>query len=376
MDRTEVTWCVKQFSMLGGKSFRSENPHRLVLKFVIFRFFPTEWQHMFTCCFPTDKRIAKQIAALSCIARDKLPRLDDIQWFFVLNSLSYQHGVDPSSMQLTIHKQPRPHQVPHYHRFNEEMKSISASLAPHRDNLFLLQMADSGYARGILYEDAVMTRLGVDYIAMQRKIMPKLADGRENDRTEKLNELASILQFARFDLSKLDMAALEKSGTVQSASINDTTSTVRKRVYGERLEALIGERDELMETMDEQKLRDNFHEGIKDKLAWRPSAKLTKAETADACNAMEQALLVLKEVQMEDIDKHRQTLRKIEALSRERAQLLRTARQGQLYTEGKSEVIEWKVPTTRNMRYTDAVTVVSKIESHIGQLKNYQVAAN
>jgi hypothetical protein len=376
MDRSEVTWCLKQFSALAGKSFRNENPHRLVLKFIIFRFFPTDWQHMFTCCFPADKRIPKQIAALSCIARDKLPRLDDIQWFYVLNALSYQHGVDPSSMQLTIHKQPRPHHVPHYHRFNEEMKSIAASLTPHRDNLFLLQMSEAGYARGILYEDGVMGKLGVDYVAMQRKVMPKLAEGRESDRADKLTELSSILQFARFDLSKLDIAALEKSGTVQSVAGGDVTSATRKHVYSEKLDALMAERDELMETVDEQKLKDNFHEGIKEKLAWRPTGRLTKAQMADACAAMEQALVVLKEVQMEDIDKHRQTLRKIEALAKERAALLRTARQGVLYTEGKHEVIEWKVPTTRNMRYNDAVVVVNKIESHISQLKNYQVEAN
>jgi hypothetical protein len=136
------------------------------------------------------------------------------------------------------------------------------------------------------------------------------------------------------------------------------------------------QRDELWETVDEQKLKDNFHEGIKERLNWKPSGKMTKAQLIEACPAMEQAVKIIKEVQMDNIDKHRQVLQKVEALRQQRVQLLKTARQAALYEEGKHEIVEWQVPTTRNMTHKEAERVVGKIESHIGELQKYQIESN
>lgn len=376
MDKEQVTQAVKQFSALGGKPFRSENPHRLMLKFIAYRFFPANWHQVLGQAFADDKRIGKQIEALSAVPRDRMPRLSDEQWFHVLNSLEYQHSVDADNT-LTVHQRARPYKMPHYARFAEQVKGLASGLSAQRNTLFLLQLADPDHARNILYDTPVMARIGLGYEDTQRRLMPLLAGGREEARAEKLTELAAILQFARFDLKRLNMPLLERANCVQSSLPVEPVALQRKHVLAAQFEQLSAQRDELLETVDEEKLAANFHDGIRERIAWRPpiGAKLSKAELADACSTMQHAVNILGEVQMDYIDKHRRTLQKIDELRQERSKLLRTARQQALYSDGKSEVIEWQVPSTRNMHPTEANSVVGKLEQHIGQLKNYQIEA-
>lgn len=378
MDRNQVTLCLKQFSALGGKPFSKENPHALVLKFFIYRFYPKDWAELYQLSFPSDRRIEKQIVALSVVKRDRIPQLSDPQWFYLLNSIVFQHSVDEESKELLVHKRPRGHQMHCYESFNAQMRAISASLNQHRDTLFVLHLAGESHARNILYEPPVMTKLGVDYRDVQLRIMPAIRQGRDENTREKLKELAAMLKFARVDLSKFDLAELERTDIVASNLPEEKVNNRRrKKDYAEEFEELMAERDRLLETVDDQKLLKTYKEGIKEMLSWQPPEdyRPVRAKLVQHCDTMKEAISILKENQLDRGNMHRLSLKKIEDLRQERARLLRSAQQARLYDDGKHNIVEWTVPSTHNMNALEAKNVIGKLESHIDALQNYQLEA-
>jgi len=378
MDRNQVTWCLKQFSALGGKPFVKENPHALVLKFYIYRFYPNDWAELYQLSFPSDRRIEKQIVALSVVKRDRIPQLSDPQWFYLLNIIVFQHSVDDESKELLVHKRPRGHQMHYYEAFSEQMRAISTSLNQHRDTLFMLHLAGESHARNILYETPVMSKLGVDYRDMQLRIMPLIREGRDQNTREKLKELAAMLRFARVDLKKIDLAELERTDIVASNLPEEKIiNQRRKKDYAEEFDELMAERDRLLETVDDQKLLQTYKEGIKETLSWRPPEDYhpVRAKLVQHCETMKEAITILRDNQLDRGNMHRLSLKKIEDLRQERAQLLRGAHQARLYADGKNAIVEWTVPSTHNMHALEAKNVITKLESHIGELQNYQLEA-
>lgn len=380
MDSEMVTWCLKQFSALGGEEFKKENPHRLVLKFFIFRFYPHDWPNLYLISFPENpKRIKKQIAALSLVKRDRIPKLNDPQWFYLMNIIVFQHSVDEDSKQLTVHNRDRGHEMHHYCRCNAEMRKISTNLSKHRDELFMLQLANSSYARDILYDDVVMSKMGVDYRQVQGGIMPIVRAGRDENLPDKIKELGAMFRFARVDLGKLNMEELERAEVVASNVPEERLlNQPRKKDYAEKFEQLMQQRNKLLETVDERKLLQSYKEGIKETLSWSPPAdyKPTRAKLAQNCDTMQEAIAILEEHQLDKVNMHRRNIEKIDSLRKERAALLRTAHRRRLYEDGHSYSVDWSVPSTHNMGPLQAAAVISKLENQIALFQTYQLKAN
>jgi hypothetical protein len=371
----DLTTAVRRFSEFGGKSLAEENPHTLMLKFVCFRFFPQDWQQLYRDTFTNDRRLEKQIDALEQVRRERMPELSESRWFDLLSNMLYQHGVDEQA-HLIVQARSRPQTVPNYQQFSQQVKEISSSLSQHRDTLFLLHLTTPQLTRKLIYDAAVMQRLGVPYTTVQGQLMPMISAQREQNRVEKLRELSNILQVTRYDLSALNMPLLQDYGCVQNnVSVAELQSNVRKRVYEKRLQELMAKRDQLYETLDEVKLSELYEDGIRSKLQWKPveGRHYRKHELSTVCEAMQDVVKILTECQMDTENKHHKTLGKIESLRQQRAELIRGARQSQIYAEGKRALIEWQVPSTRGMTFPDAVSTVNRLQTYIDQLKTYQM---
>lgn len=225
---------LEEFRRIGGDVFWYESYQVLALKYSIYK---TSWgrgfiwQDLMRDVFRNDGRLAAQIERLEKIDWYKVPDMQTSEWLRLFALLQPKYVVMHGGALVVAKKHKGT--VNSFADFRTNMESIGQG--KNAFPLFMIGHMEQSKAEQLLMHKISFERFGVEYLDMQRKVLPELSKLRAQISEHK--DLALLLTYSAVDLNRL--APEIRAQYEHKVDYNVSPQKITKRMLQESVSKLL-----------------------------------------------------------------------------------------------------------------------------------------
>lgn len=371
---------VRELYVWSGDAFAGEPITSFLLKMWLY-FSGGPWENAIRQVFRDDTRIEAQIASLKSpltpMPTWSTQTFEQYGWFRLLMLFSPKFQLDPHRHGYVILKRRSGPHAKRYYRMVKHLKEKHPKVAGHATALYLLEHMNRSDSERMLMTPEVRQSLGMDYMEVQKELIPFINGEREQLQEEKDGaEISSILPLleAKCDVFRPIMRelGLELNG---DRPINASPLKKPKQQYLKELkEQHLPEWQKWRKSVDHQRLPRDFsfvgenvdpHTLNKDRIIQHRARVLQEIETMKRC-------------QIDSRQKAIRTRDSIKSLATARSTLIQNL-DWPLYYESFSaakDVTHYVVPRLEQQSQYELDQIQETVEKHISVLSNFQLTSS
>lgn len=374
---------VRELYVWSGDAFAGEPITSFLLKMWLY-FTGGLWENAMRQVFRNDSRVEAQIASLKS-SLTPMPtwssqRFEQYGWFRILMLFSPKFQLDPHHHgYMILKRRAGPHAQRYYRMVKHLKEKHSTKVAEHATAFYLLEHMNRSNSERMLMDPDVRQHLGMDYLEVQKDLIPFINGEREllQKEEENENEISSVLPLleAQCEIFKPIMSELGLEINGERPLSASPLKKPKQQYLKELKDQHLPEWQKWRKSVNNQQLPRNFSfvgENVDPHTLKKDSLILHKAHVL-------QEIEVMKRCQ---IDSRQQAIRTrdcIKSLATARSTLIQNLN-WPLYYESfsstKDDITHYVVPRLEQLSQIELDQVQELVEKHISVFSNFQLTSS